>query len=88
MVEILSRDYFAKENEAQFLVLCSLCAVIYNEFVKYDEGAMKSLKNALMNSEDAEISLQLGELNTSIRFVEPHYHDIKTIIETSIQDDS
>ena len=80
-MEALSRDYFAKEHEAQFLALCPLCAAMYNEFVKHDEGAMKSLKNALINSADTEVPLQLGELNTSLRFVESHFLDIRTIIE-------
>ena len=80
-VEALSRNHFAKEHEAQFLALCPLCAAKYNEFVKHDEEAMESLKNALMNSEDAEVPLQLGELDTSVRFVESHFLDIKTIIE-------
>lgn len=80
-VEALSRDHFAKEHEAQYLALCPLCAAMYNEFVKNDEGAMESLKNALMNSEDTEISLHLGELNTSVRFVKSHFLDIRTIIE-------
>ena len=80
-VEALSRDHFVKEHEAQFLALCPLCAAMYKEFVKHDEGAMESLKNALINSEDAEVPLQLGELGTSVRFVESHFLDIKTIIE-------
>ncbi len=80
-VEALSRDHSAKEHEAQFLALCPLCAAMYNEFVKHDEGAMESLKNALMNSEDAEVPLQLGELDTSVRFVESHRQDMKTIIQ-------
>jgi len=80
-VEALSRDHFAKEHEAQFLALCPLCAARYKEFVKKDEKNMESFKNALMNSEDAEVSLQLGELNTSVRFVESHLQDIRTIIE-------
>ena len=80
-VEALSRYQFAKEHEAQFLSLCPLCAAMYNEFVKHDEGAMKSLKNALMNSENAEVPLHLGDLNTSVRFVESHRQDIKTIIQ-------
>ncbi len=80
-VEALSRDHFTKEHEAQFLALCPLCAAMYNEFVKHDEGAMESLKNALMDSEDIEVSLQLGELDTSVRFVESHFQDIRTIIE-------
>ena len=54
---------------------------MYNEFVKHDEEAMESLKKALMNSQDAEVSLQLGELDTGVRFVERHFLDIRTIIE-------
>ena len=80
-VEAFSRNHFTKEHEAQFLALCPLCAAMYKEFVKHDEEAMESLKNALINSEDIEVPLQLGELNTSIRFVERHFQDIQTIIE-------
>ena len=87
-VEALSRDHFTMEHEAQFLALCPLCAAMYNEFVKQDEEAMVNMKNALINSEELEVPLRLGELDTSIRFVETHYHDIKTIIEISRQDDS
>ena len=79
-VEALSRDYFPKEDEAQFLALCPLCAAMYQEFVKQDEGAMKSFKNTLMNSKEPEILLELGEMSTSIQFVETHWRDIKTIL--------
>lgn len=79
-VEALSRDHFPKEHESQFLALCPLCAAIYKEYVKSDEGAMESFRNSLMNSEGPEVFLQLGELKTSIRFVETHYFDIKTIL--------
>ena len=57
-VEAFSIYHFVKKkHEAQFLALCPLCVAMYNEFVKHDEGAMESLKNMLMNSEDAEVSL-------------------------------
>ena len=80
-VEALSRDHFPGEHEAQFLALCPLCAAMYKEFVKQDEGAMVGLKSALMNTDDLEVPLHLGELDTSIRFVERHCHDIKTILD-------
>ncbi len=80
-VEALSRDYFAKEHGAQFLALCPLCAAMYKEFIKQDEEAMESFKNALVTSEAPEIPIQLGELNKSVRFVESHFLDIRTIIE-------
>ena len=72
---------FDREMEEFYIALCPLCAAMYNEFVKHDEGAMESLKNALINSEDTEVPLQLGELDTSVRFVESHFLDIRTIIE-------
>jgi hypothetical protein len=80
-VEAFDSDVLPKEHEAQFLALCPLCAAMYKEFVKHDEGAMESLKNTLMSSEGAEVSLQLGELDTSIRFVESHWRDIRTILQ-------
>ncbi len=83
-VEALSRDYFAKEHEAQFLALCPLCAAKYKEFIKLDDNAMESLKNVLINSKDTEISLKLGDENASIKFVETHFIDIKTILKNEI----
>ena len=79
-VEALSKDYFSREHEAQFMALCPLCAPMYREFVKLDESAMKDLNHALKNSEEPEVSLNSGEIETSIRFVESHFSDIKTIL--------
>ena len=56
---------------------------MYKEFVKRDEEAMERVKNALMDSDWLEIPLQLGVENTSIRFVETHWQDIKTILQKS-----
>ena len=80
-VEALSRDHFPKEHEAQFLALCPLCAAMYKEFVKEDKDAMEILKGALMNSDEPEVPLRLGDLDTSVRFVESHWHDIRTILQ-------
>ena len=79
--EALSRDYFTKEHEAQYLALCPECAARYTEFVKNDEDAMKKVYNALKNPDEPEISLQLGELTKSLRFVETHRQDIRTILQ-------
>lgn len=84
-VEAFSKNYCPKEHEAQFLALCPLCAAMYKEFVKNDGCAMETFKYELMNSKKPEIPLRLGELDTSVRFVETHYHDIKTIL--SYQED-
>jgi len=80
-VEALSKVYFSREHEAQFLALCPLCAARYREFVKLDEDAMNDLNHALKNSEKPEVSLNLGELETSIRFVESHWQDMRTILQ-------
>lgn len=80
-VEALSNDHLTKEHEAQFLALCPLCAAMYKEFVKQDKDAMESFKNALMNSEGPEVPLQLGDMSTSVRFVEKHWYDIRIILK-------
>ena len=79
-VEMLTRDYFLKEYPAQFLALCPECAARYKYFVKEDRKTMESLKNQLMNSNDLKVSVQLGELETSIRFVETHLLDLKEVL--------
>lgn len=80
-VEALSNVYFSKEHEAQFLELCPLCAAMYKEFVKPDDIAIKDLNNAIKTSEKPEVSLKLGELETSIRFVESHWLDMQMILK-------
>lgn len=82
-VEALSKEYFDKEHEAQFLALCPLCAAMYKEFVKCDETALEELYHALKNSDELEVPLALGEWETSVRFVEAHYSDISTILHLS-----
>ena len=79
-VEVLSRSHFTREMEGQFLALCPICAARYEEFVKRDEGAMKALKSAFLSSGDLEIPVILGELETTVEFVETHFQDIKTIL--------
>lgn len=80
-VEALSKDYLPKEHEAQFLALCPVCAARYKEFVKNDEDAMRKLHRALKKSDGLEVSLTLGEWETSIRFVGTHRLDMKTILQ-------
>ena len=82
-VEALSGNYFPKEYEAQYIALCPLCAAMYKEFVIRDEDAMKELYRALKDSDDREVSLKLGELETSIRFVQTHRQNIKTTLQGS-----
>lgn len=79
-VEALSRDFFKKEHEAQFLALCPLCAAMYKEFVKNDENTMNDLYYSIKNNDKPEIELRLGNLKTSIKFVEVHFSDLKVIL--------
>ncbi len=79
-VEALSKDYFTKEHEAQFLALCPVCAAKYKEFVKSDNHAMDEFVSTLKVSETPEVPLKLGDWDTSLRFVETHFLDIKTIL--------
>ena len=79
-VEALTNEHFTREHEAQFLALCPECAARYQEFVKRVPEAVENLKNELMNADDFEVHLQLGELKTSIRFSKRHWHDIQTIL--------
>ena len=80
-VEAFSKDNLPKEHEAQYLALCPECAARYTEFVKNDEGAMKRVYDFLKNSDALEIILQLGERKPSLRFVETHRQDIRTILQ-------
>lgn len=79
--EVFSRKYLPKENEAQYLALCPVCAAKYEEFIKTDDDIMAELKEAIVSSDDCEIPISFGNQKTSIRFVETHYQDIKSILE-------
>jgi hypothetical protein len=80
-VEAFSQDHFPVEHEAQFLALCPLCAAMYKELVKKDDAAMTDLREALLNMDSLEAPLRLGDLETTIQFVETHLCDVKTILE-------
>jgi len=80
--EVLSRKFLQKEIDAQYLALCPLCAAKYEEFIKSDEDVMDELKDAIVSAKDYEISISLGNEKTSIRFVETHLLDLKTILDS------
>ncbi|MYC24064.1 MAG: hypothetical protein F4X62_21595 [Caldilineaceae bacterium SB0662_bin_25] len=79
-VEALSSKYFDEEHEVPFLALCPLCAAMYQEFVKRDEEQEAKLHHALQNMEKSEVPVTLGEWETSVRFVERHWLDMKTVL--------
>ena len=68
------------EDEAQYLALCPLCAAMYKEFIKRDDHAMREFKSKLCESEEIEIKIRLGEVKTTVRFIEPHFIDIKQFL--------
>lgn len=84
---VLSRQYLSKELEAQYLALCPLCAAKYNEFITGDDEAQANLLQRIVDSDDLEIPITLGDETTTIRFVETHFHDVKSIIKRE-QDES
>ena len=69
------------EHEANYLALCPVCAAMYTEFIKNDPEAWDNLKKSFKETDDLEISLRLGEVDTSIRFVESHRFDLRTVLE-------
>ena len=79
--EVLPRKYLPKEHEAQYLALCPVCAAKYDEFVKTDDEVMAELREEIVNAEDYELPISLGDEQTSIRFVEEHIHDLEQILE-------
>ena len=86
-VEAFTKEHLTKEHDPQFLALCPGCAARYKEFVKRDGDTMVNLINQLTNSDSFEVSLQLGELGTSLRFVDTHWRAIKQIL-TKLSEDT
>lgn len=78
-VEVLSDQDI--EHEALYIALCPLCAAMYKEFVKRDANSMSNLKESIITAEKPEIAVCLGQLQTTIKFVETHFLDLKTIIK-------
>ena len=79
----LPKNHFPKEYEAQYLALCPECSARYNYFVrevKDGRKIMEELKHQLMNSDNLEIPVRLGELETDIGFVETHLHELKAAL--------
>ncbi|MDD2599752.1 MAG: hypothetical protein PHO37_11055 [Kiritimatiellae bacterium] len=77
--EMLARKFLPKEDEANFLALCPVCAAKYKEFVNDD--VMGDLWEAVVSADSCEIPISLGDENTGICFVETHLCDLKTILE-------
>ena len=81
-VEALSKKYFPKEHEAQYLALCPTCAAKYKEYVKRNkqENAQEKLHRVLKDSDEPEVLLELSDFMIRIQFKEKHWQDLKTVI--------
>lgn len=79
--EVLTSNFLPKKLIAQYLALCPLCAAKYDEFVKDVDEVMAELRKKIVNAENYEIPISLGDEQTSIRFVETHLHDLKVIMD-------
>lgn len=85
-VEVLPGHLLPHEEEEQFLALCPVCAAMYWEFVKKDEAALERFRSAVLTAQNCEIPVELGDLYTSVRFVEKHFLDLKTILTSEDED--
>ena len=79
-VEALSKKYFPKEHEAQYLALCPTCAAKYKEYVKRYKNTQEELYKVLKDSDAPEGLLELSSFPISIQFKEKHWQDLKTVI--------
>ena len=77
-----------KEYEAQFLALCPVCSAMYKEYVKDDEDAVRSLIKTLEAASIPEVPIRLDGRVTSVRFVEIHFQDLKTILRHQLSSGS
>lgn len=80
-VELLARHSFPKEFDAQYIALCPLCAAKYKEWVKHDPKKMDDIQDDLIETTGREISIFIGDFETSIRFTESHLIDLKSAFE-------
>ena len=80
-VEVLGKDHFPKEHEAQHLALCPECAAKYKELVKRDGTTREILYNLLKSSDGPEVRLSLSDFVIRIWFKDKHWQDLKTVLD-------
>ncbi|MCM8627676.1 hypothetical protein [Accumulibacter sp.] len=80
-MEAMGPEQFSREHEAQFLALCPVCAAKYNEFVKSDDDTLAEMRRAMLDSDEPSIQVMLGSSAATLRFVEVHFDDLKTILK-------
>lgn len=68
------------EHNELHAALCPLCAAKYKEFVKKDEENLRKFRHTILEGNASDIPLSLDDNSGySIRFVQRHFHDLKTI---------
>lgn len=74
------------EHEANYLALCPICSAMYTEFIKNVPEKWNELKKLFVEEvQGCEVSLSLGNIDTSIRFVEVHCFDLRIVLEEMVQ---
>lgn len=85
-VESLNDVVLSRESEEKYFALCPTCAAKYKLFVKQDNKQMESFYDAILAYDSAKepirIPLNLGDEQTTIRFVQKHFIDLKSIVES------
>ena len=71
------------EHAAVHTALCPVCSAMFKEFIKGDPIKSAELKQLFFSTNNLEIPLTLGTKEMTLSFVEPHFQDVKVVIETS-----
>jgi len=71
------------EHEELHLALCPTCAAKYKIFVKNDNEEIDRVTRSILEMEGMEIPIKLDKPDASIRFVDVHFADLKTIFSKS-----
>ena len=74
-------DDLSGEHTAAHLALCPVCAAKYKEFVKRDSNNATLVCTSIRSSEKLVVSVNLGQDEGSIRFVEKHLVDILAVLD-------
>ena len=67
-----------REHRENFLALCPICSAKYRFACKESNDA---IRDRVMSSKSVEISLTLARQTSTIRFVEVHLEDLRTVLE-------
>jgi len=73
------------EDKSNHLALCPVCAAKYEEFVFHgQDDARDRLREVFIEMEsDLELPVTLGDENATIRFVETHAIDLRSVVNAS-----